>query len=133
MTMTGQQRSTSAWDRCVDALDWSTITDELDRVGCAPAGSLLDEAGCTSLIDLYDDDTRFRSTVDMARHRFGEGEYRYFADPLPNIVSSLRAAFWPHLLAVARTWYERLGRPTPWPDRLDDWLEVCHSAGQSRP
>jgi hypothetical protein len=133
MTMTAQRRSAAAWDQLVGTLDWSTITDELDRVGCASVGSILDETECTSLIDLYDDDTRFRSTIDMARHRFGEGEYRYFDHPLPDTVASLRAAFWPHLLAVARTWYERLGRSMPWPDRLDDWLELCHSAGQSRP
>jgi hypothetical protein len=69
----------------------------------------------------------------MARHRFGQGEYRYFAHPLPDVVAELRAAFWPHLLPVARDWADRLGWPAPWPDDLDDWLAACHDAGQTRP
>jgi hypothetical protein len=83
--------------------------------------------------DLYDDEVRFRSTVDMARHRFGAGQYRYFAHPLPRLVADLRAAFWPHLLPIAREWAGRLARPTPWPEQLDDWLDCCHRAGQTRP
>jgi hypothetical protein len=121
------------WDRRVDALDWPAIIQELDQVGCAPTGLLVEGAECSALIDLYDDDQRFRSTIDMARHRFGEGQYRYFAHPLPDAVRGLRAAFWPHLLGIARTWYARLDRAAPWPDRFDDWLAACHRAGQHRP
>ena len=69
----------------------------------------------------------------MERHRFGEGEYRYFDYPLPSIVAELRAAFWPHLLPVAREWAQRRDQPTPWPDALEEWLEQCHAAGQQRP
>jgi hypothetical protein len=94
---------------------------------------MIGETDCAALIGVYDDDRRFRSTVDMARHRFGKGEYRYFAQPLPEVVEALRDALWPHLLEVARMWYERLDRATPWPDRLDDWLAACHAAGQPRP
>jgi uncharacterized protein len=88
---------------------------------------------CRALVDIYGDDARFRSTIDMARHRFGEGQYRYFDHPLPAVVTELRAAFWPHLLPIARTWAERRGQPAPWPDRLEDWLDRCHEAGQTRP
>ena len=83
---------TATWTQRVDALAWPTIIEELDRVGCAPTGPVIGEAECRALIDLYDDDRRFRSTIDMARHRFGEGEYRYFAQPLPDAVAALRAA-----------------------------------------
>ena len=109
-----------------------TRRNALDDLGCTLAGTVLDEHECRDLVDLYPDDTRFRATIDMARHRFGEGQYRYFAPPLPEIVTELRAAFWPHLLPIARDWAARLGRPAPWPDRLDDWLEQCHAAGQTR-
>jgi hypothetical protein len=117
----------------VDRLPWDDIVDELDRVGCAATDRVLTDADCATLVGLYDVDARFRSTVDMARHRFGAGEYRYFAHPLPPEVAALRAAFWPHLLRVARAWYEQLGRPAPWPDDLDRWLARCHDAGQDRP
>jgi len=69
----------------------------------------------------------------MARHRFGEGDYRYFDRPLPPVVTELRCAFWPHLLAVAREWTARRGEHAPWPDALDEWLDQCHAAGQVRP
>jgi len=105
----------------------------LDDRGVAPLGRVLDLDECRSLAALYDDDRRFRSTIDMARHRFGSGEYRYFADPLPSVVARLRAELWPHLVPIARDWAARLGRPAPWPDRLADWLAACHEAGQTRP
>jgi uncharacterized protein len=117
----------------VDRLRWRAIRDGLDDVGVGPTGSVLTAPECRSLVDLYGDDARFRSTIDMARHRFGEGQYRYFDQPLPEIVADLRAAFWPHLLPIARTWAQRRDQPAPWPDRLEDWLERCHDAGQTRP
>jgi hypothetical protein len=69
----------------------------------------------------------------MAPRRFGRGQYRYFADPVPGPVSALRAGFWPHLLPVARDWAGKLGRPAPWPDDFPAWLDQCHAAGQQRP
>jgi hypothetical protein len=114
-------------------LDWDGVAAGLDDVGCAVAGAVLDPGECAALADLYDDDARFRSTIDMARHRFGQGEYRYFARPLPEPVGQLRAAFYPHLLPIARDWAARLGREAPWPDDFEAWLERCHAAGQVRP
>jgi uncharacterized protein len=117
----------------VDGLRWADIGAGLDDVGVAPIGSVLSVGECRALVDIYGDDARFRSTIDMARHRFGEGQYRYFDHPLPKVVAELRAAFWPHLLPIARTWAERRSQPAPWPDRLEDWLDRCHDAGQTRP
>jgi len=119
--------------RRVDRLSWGRIADDLDDVGGAALGQVLTAAECTAVRRLYGDDERFRSTVDMARHRFGRGEYRYFAAPIPALVDELRHRLWPHLLPIARTWAERRARPAPWPDDLDDWLAVCHDAGQTRP
>src|SRR5262249_47592563 len=121
------------WQGRVDALAGATVADGLDRLGCAPAGRVLDNAECAALADLYDDRARFRSTIDMARHRFGEGQYRYFDYPLPEPVTELRHAFWPRLVPIARAWSAKLGRPAPWPDRLDDWLAPCPPARQGGP
>jgi len=117
----------------VEGLDWPPLTVDLDAAGLADAGPLLDAAECAALRDLYDDDVLFRSTVDMARHRFGEGQYRYFARPLPRLVGELRATLWSRLLPIAREWATKLGRPAPWPDDFDEWLAHCHAAGQTRP
>ncbi|MFE7663472.1 2OG-Fe(II) oxygenase [Streptomyces celluloflavus] len=116
----------------VAAADWPTVAGELDALGCAVTPRLLDPAECRRLIELYDEADRFRTTVDMARHRFGSGQYRYFAEPLPEPVQALREAFYPHLLTVARDWADRLGRPAPWPDTLGEWLTRCHEAGQTK-
>jgi uncharacterized protein len=117
----------------VDAADWAAITAGLDDLGCALTPRLLTAADASELIGLYDRDEAFRSTVIMGRHRFGEGEYRYLADPLPGVVDELRHALYPRLLPVARDWYTKLGRSTPWPGTLDEWLDMCHRAGQTKP
>ena len=117
----------------VDRADWTRIATDLDDLGCGLIGPLLDPAETKEIAGLYADDSRFRSTVDMARHRFGRGRYGYFAHPLPPEVVDLRAALWPHLLPIAREWAERLGRPAPWPDAFGDWLHACQAAGQTRP
>lgn len=119
----------------VERLDWAAIAAEMDALGIAAAGAVLEPEECEGLAALYDPGgpPTFRSTVDMARHRFGEGTYRYFAYPLPPVVQQLRRAFWPHVLPIAREWAARRGEPAPWPDDLDEWLERCHAAGQERP
>lgn len=127
------RRSTRSVAARVDAVDWPDTIAALDDAGIASLGVVLSVAECRSLVALYDDVDRFRSTVDMGRHRFGEGQYRYFAHPLPDTVVQVRRALWPHLLPVAREWAARRDQPAPWPDELDDWLDQCHAAGQVRP
>jgi hypothetical protein len=117
----------------IGSLDWSAIAESLDATGIAATGPILTDAECATVAGYYDDEDRFRSTIDMARHRFGEGQYRYFKYPHPQAIAGLRSAFWPHLLPVARAWAARLGEDRPWPDDLDDWLKICHAHGQSRP
>jgi len=106
---------------------------ELDAYGCASVGRLLTAGECREIADLYEEVGRFRSTIDMARYRFGSGQYRYFAEPFPAVVGELRTALYPRLLPIARDWAARLGRPAPWPDTLAEWLEMCHAAGQTKP
>lgn len=126
------QHTSSLTDR-IDDLPWPHLVDDLDDYGCAATGPLLGDAERAEISSLWDEDTRFRTTVDMARHRYGHGTYKYFGTPVPGPVAQLRAAFYHHLLAPAREWAERLGDPAPWPDDFDEWLEMCHAAGQSKP
>ena len=114
------------------AVDWPAISADLDASGCAVTPRLLSRPQCRDLAGLYDQPELFRSTIDMARHRFGSGQYRYFTHDLPEPVRALREAFYPHLLTIARSWAGRLGRPSPWPDTLGEWLQMCHQEGQSR-
>ncbi len=134
-TRTDPERTRAAvdtWPAGVESADWAAIRAELDDYGCAATGPLLTPEEAADIASLYSDDTRFRSTVDMGRHRFGAGEYRYFAEPFPAAVVELKQALYPRLLPIARDWWTRLGRETPWPDTLDEWLERCHAAGQTK-
>jgi hypothetical protein len=117
----------------VEEFDWSAISAALDDVGVSLTPPLLSPEECHTLLALYDDDSRFRSTIDMGRRRFGEGQYRYFSNPLPELVVELRAVFWPRLLPIAREWTARRGHTAPWPDDFGEWIEQCHAAGQTRP
>ncbi|HEY8286222.1 MAG TPA: 2OG-Fe(II) oxygenase [Chloroflexota bacterium] len=105
----------------------------MHEYGCALTGPLLTPEECAQLAALYDEPRHFRSTINMERYRFGKGEYRYFAYPLPDLVQRLRQAFYPYLLPIARDWAAKLGKDAPWPDTLEEWLAMCHAAGQSKP
>lgn len=112
--------------------DWAGLASELDEHGSALTGPLLSPTECRSLTGLYGRDELFRTTVDMARVRFGSGQYRYFTHDLPDVVRELREALYPRLVPIARDWAARLGRPAPWPDTLDEWIAMCHRGGQAR-
>jgi len=119
--------------RHIDGLDWARIGGDLDARGFATTGKLLDADQCTALIGLYGRADLFRSHVIMARHGFGQGEYKYFAYPLPDVIGSLRAAFYRRLVPIANRWAELLNQEQRFPDDLAGMLQRCHRAGQCRP
>jgi len=69
----------------------------------------------------------------MARYRFGEGSYRYFADPLPEPVATLRQTLYADLAPIADEWMKALGFEERFPPTLDSFLAHCHAHGQTRP
>jgi hypothetical protein len=116
----------------VDDLDWSALTEQLDDRGFAITDTLLDPEECDRLSGLFDGG-EFRATVDMARHRFGDGRYRYFDHPLPEQIADLRGSFYRHLAPIANDWAERLGEDERYPATHEELLERCRAAGQERP
>ena len=112
--------------------DW---LEHLDERGFAITGPLLSAAEAAELAGAFDDDQRYRSRVQMGRYRFGEGDYAYFAYPLPPAVERLRRELYPPLADVANEWGRRRQADgwEPWPADLDGMLERCHAAGQDRP
>jgi uncharacterized protein len=117
----------------VDDLDWDDLRAQLDGTGHAVTAPLLTGAECDELAGMFDAG-RFRSTVDMARHRFGDGRYRYFDHPLPDAIAVLRGSFYRHLAPIANDWSRLLrgGGPT-FPAAHEALLERCRDAGQTRP
>jgi uncharacterized protein len=114
-------------------LDWTRIAADLDAHGCATTGAVLTLAQCRALAASYPSDALFRSCVIMARHGFGRGEYKYFADPLPRDVAALREALYSPLAAIANRWNAALDVERRFPDRHGDFLGECRAAGQVKP
>ena len=117
----------------VAAYDWKALACELDNYGCAVLPKLLSRADCRTIAALYSDESHFRSHVNMARHGFGKGEYRYFRYPLPALLDALRTTLYPRLAAVANEWNGRMGVDERYPDDHASFLKRCHDAGQRRP
>ncbi len=130
--MTKAKIAPSPHETRVAALDWARIGVDLDVSGVAHAGQVLDADACRVLAARYTDETLFRSRIVMARHGFGAGEYKYLSYPLPDAVDALRAAFYPHLSAVANRWSQALGIDG-FPATLEAMLARCHAAGQVKP
>ena len=117
-----------------DALDWLSAEKSLSARGYAVTAPLLTAEECADLISLYDDQKRFRSHVIMERYRFGVGDYKYFDNPLPQVVLSLRTAAYPHLATIANRWAEALSERSPrYPLNHAEFLKTCHNAGQTKP
>ena len=117
----------------VAAQDWPAIGETLDSEAYGVMPSLLSPDECRALSALYPVDSRFRSRVVMARHNFGQGEYKYFAYPLPRLVAGLRAALYRPLAEIANQWNGALGVDLRFPGDHKDYLERCHDAGQTKP
>jgi uncharacterized protein len=114
-------------------IDWAQIGAELDARGAAILPRLMGADLCTTLSSLYDDDTLFRSRVVMARHGFGRGEYKYFAEPLPPLIAQLRSQLYAPLAEIANRWAQALGSEIRYPPTHREFLQRCHAAGQTRP
>ncbi|AGZ49399.1 2OG-Fe(II) oxygenase [Mycobacterium kansasii] len=125
--------SSTRWQTRADSGDWDAIAAQLSAHGGALLPRLLTVTEAARLRRLYTRDDLFRKTVDMERHRYGAGEYRYFRQPYPEPLEQLKHALYPRLLTIARDWWAKLGRDSAWPDTLDEWLQRCHAAGQTKP
>ena len=117
----------------IEGIDWAQAHRALDEQGWARLPGLAGPEECRDLRALWDEEARFRSRVVMARHGFGEGEYRYFAYPLPAPVAGLRETLYPPLAGIANRWRSALGGDEAYPAAHGDYLDRCRAAGQSRP
>ena len=120
-------------DAQVARVDWRAVEDQLRERPCATLPWRLSSEECAHLATLWDDTGAFRSHVDMARHRFGIGEYRYFAHPLPPLVNGLRHTLYGPLAAIANRWAESLGGRERFPAAFEEFEARCAQAGQRRP
>ena len=117
----------------IENLNWPALEQSLWDRGYAKTPPLLTVDECNKLIALYRKDEKFRSRINMARYRFGVGEYKYFADPLPPLVQQLREHTYPLLAPIANRWMDALRIPEQFPRHLTEFLVFCREHGQTRP
>jgi hypothetical protein len=136
MTAT-KQKQVAAMDKSIElrvkAIDWMRVGAHLDDHGWAMLEGVLSAEECQAIADLYEGDSRFRSHIVMARHGFGQGEYKYFSYPLPDIIADLRRTVYTCLAPIANRWNEAMGIEVRYPAEHADFIERCHQAGQNRP
>lgn len=122
------------WDNeSRDELGDDTIGTELHERGHANLGRLISDSQAAELRESYENDSLFRSRVVMQRHNFGEGEYRYFANPLPALVKNLREQLYVELAPIANRWQERMRVERRFPASLSAFSDQCAALGQSKP
>ena len=114
-------------------LNWQAIEQSLWKHVYAQTPRILTPKECSGLIRLYTDTTQFRTHIDMARHRFGVGDYQYFADPLPPLVKEIRTHAYPPLAQIANRWTVALKQPDHFPTTLARFLTICRQHGQLKP
>ena len=115
------------------APDWDGVERSLWERGWARLDRFLSPAECAEAIAFWERPALFRSHVDMARHRFGEGAYRYFAEPLPRLVRELRTHAYPRLAPIANRWNEALGAAGRFPASHEELRALCRAEGQTKP
>ncbi len=117
----------------IATLNWPRVAQELDAQGSSVIERILSADECRGLANLYPQDNCFRSTVIMARHGFGRGEYKYFSYPLPEMIAELRTSIYAQLAPIANRWNTAMGSDIRYPEKHSDFLKRCHDAGQLKP
>jgi hypothetical protein len=135
VTATARQREAQEHDVAtrIAALDAARLAASLDAGGYAVLPALLTSDECAALAAQYEDTSNFRSRVVMARHGYGQGEYQYFAYPLPALIAALRSALYPLFAPIANRWNEAMHIDVRYPPDHAAFLARCHRAGQQRP
>jgi hypothetical protein len=124
---------TDAIETRIGQRDWTGLAGDLDEAGWARIPALLTPAECAEAAAAFASPDGFRKHVVMQNHGYGQGEYRYFAYPLPPLVAGLRAALYPHLAPIANQWHARMGLAARFPADHAEFIARCHDAGQLRP
>lgn len=95
--------------------------------------SVLSPDVCRELIQQYKEPGRYRKTIDMQRYRFGQGEYKYFTYPLPEVIQQLRKDWYIPLAVMANAWATQLNTGVSYPESHASFIELCAARNQTRP
>jgi hypothetical protein len=117
----------------IRAVDWAALEASLDAYGCAVAPKLLSPESCRESSGWWRDEARFRSRIVMGAHGFGRGEYKYFADPLPEPIVALRRGLYRRLAPIGDRWNIKMAVAVRYPPEHEAFRARCQAAGQTRP
>jgi uncharacterized protein len=106
---------------------------ELNERGFALVRGYADREAAEELRSLYTDDALFRKRIVMERHAYGRGEYKYFANPLPPRVQTMREALYASLVPTANEWMRALKLDVTFPTTHQQFLHDCFESEQKRP
>ena len=123
----------SGYSEQLAKLDWQHVGDRLTRDGCVLIRGLMEAGTCSHVRSLFVRDDLFAKTVEMDQPEFGLGVYRYFRDPIPDVVVDLRQNIYPHVARIANHWQELLGEAERYPEDWYSFRDECHRAGQRHP
>lgn len=115
-----------------NSIDWVKVSTDLNSKGVSHIDQLLSPDECSNLIALYSQPI-YRSVINMHRYRFGQGEYKYFSYPLPDMIQTLREGLYPSLSEIANQWAKLLNDDTTYPTKHSDFISRCHDHEQQRP
>lgn len=105
----------------------------MNNTGYSLVKQVLSTEDCTTLITQYNKQELFRKIISMERYRFGLGEYKYYAYPLPNIIQTIRETIYPPLATIANNWMKVLNTGTNFPGTFNELQKLCHAGGQTKP
>ncbi|TPN86824.1 2OG-Fe(II) oxygenase [Aquimarina algicola] len=114
-------------------IKWQAVRESMNQKGYATIPKILSDQQCNEFIKKYDNENLYRKTVVMERYRFGLGEYKYFDDPLPEIIQILREMIYPKLSVIANLWMRVLNIDRIFPETLENLQSLCHQNNQSKP
>ncbi len=111
-------------------LPGAEIAHNLDEKGYAILKNVISETECNALADSYDAEDPYRSRVVMSRHGFGQGEYKYFDYPLPDLIARLRSQLYEPLAEIGNRWNALMNVDQHFPKTHQQYLDLCHKGGQ---
>jgi uncharacterized protein len=114
-------------------VDWQTVAQDMHAKGYAQVSGLLTPQECGQFIADYDQPKFYRRTIPMERYRFGSGEYKYFAYPLPDLIQTIRETVYPKLAPIANQWMEWLRIDQRFPITFTELQKLCHENKQTLP
>lgn len=117
----------------INDMNWHLIHKDLSEKGVSILPNVLSKMECEHIQSFYDDSALYRSTINMARYRFGQGEYKYFNYPLPPKIQALREEFYHPLSSLANDWNTQLGINDSFPETHHELIDICRQKNQSRP